>query len=295
MKKLFLVLIACSILSSQMVAQNARPSKKELLKMWSSLPAEGQTKLLNYSKEVSKEYSNVAKTAEAAPVVAQKEVKSVASQVKETAPTRTAKVAPQATETNSLPKQQPTQNQVVEPQRTPITVSPATTTPPTNSNVVSTVAPRQNPATATNITQTPDAKPADTRPDYQVKAESMTKTTISWDSEKFEFGKIKQGDATKHEFRFKNTGTQPLLLTYVRPSCGCTATNWTKETVAPGGEGVVEITFNSSGKQGQQHKVVTVFANTEPIMQNLQFTGDVFVPETGTPAPAKDGHEGHNH
>jgi len=337
MKKLLFSFIACCILVAPLAAQNAKPSKKELLKMWSAMPAEGQAKLLAYSKQVSQEYAATPKAVATPTPVVTAETSSnntTSNQAKSVEPRKNANQTPPtvattpstnrtapapatpidkntpapsritakpATENNSTAKTteaaQAPQSKSVEPKRPAVTVTPADAVKPVNSNVVSTMPPAKTQAApAATPVPNPEAKPADTRPEYQIKAESMAKTTIQWDSDKFEFGKIKQGDVTNHAFRFKNTGTNPLQLTYVRPSCGCTATNWTKEVIPPGGEGMVEINFNSTGKSGQQHKVVTVFANTEPIMQNLQFTGDVFVPDAGsTPAPAHDSHEGHNH
>jgi hypothetical protein len=41
--------------------------------------------------------------------------------------------------------------------------------------------------------------------------------------------------------------------------------------VAPGEESAVRVRFNSKGKQGEQRKTVTVYANTEPTMTNIEF------------------------
>ena len=76
-----------------------------------------------------------------------------------------------------------------------------------------------------------------------------------------DFGDIQQGDKVSHTFRFTNTGSQPLLISEVKTTCGCTATHWTKEPVAPGATGEVSATFNSAGKRNVQRKVVAIYSN----------------------------------
>jgi hypothetical protein len=66
-----------------------------------------------------------------------------------------------------------------------------------------------------------------------------------------------------------------LKITDVKPSCGCTASDYTKEPVPPGGEGYVEVVFDSQGRTGTQQKTVTVFANTDPPSHILRFKGEV--------------------
>lgn len=76
-----------------------------------------------------------------------------------------------------------------------------------------------------------------------------------------DFGDIHQGDKIEYTFKFKNNGTEPLIVSNVQTTCGCTATNWTKAPVAPGKSGEVAATFNSAGKMGQQNKVITIYSN----------------------------------
>lgn len=92
----------------------------------------------------------------------------------------------------------------------------------------------------------------------------------------------------KHTFIVTNTGKNPLYIVNVKPTCGCTGKKYTKEAIAPGAKGEVEIEFNSSGKTGQQSKAVTITTNSEPIQKTLRFTGLVV-------AKPGESHEGHNH
>jgi len=100
-------------------------------------------------------------------------------------------------------------------------------------------------------------------------------TKIEFAETEHDFGTIKQGEKVNHVFVFKNTGENPLMVTQVQPSCGCTVPEWTKEPVAPGAEGKVEVMFNSEGRSGAQHKSVTVVSNTSPRANTLTFTVEI--------------------
>ncbi|RPD46105.1 MULTISPECIES: DUF1573 domain-containing protein [Hymenobacter] len=79
-----------------------------------------------------------------------------------------------------------------------------------------------------------------------------------------DFGDIKPGDVVKHTFEFTNTGKSPLLIENATASCGCTTPNWTKEPIAPGAKGTIDVQFDSHGKSGIQNKEVAIQANTQP-------------------------------
>ena len=89
-----------------------------------------------------------------------------------------------------------------------------------------------------------------------------------------DFGKIKQGVPVTHEFKFKNTGKVPLIITNVNASCGCTTPAWTREPVAPGGEGYIKATYNAAAV-GAFNKTVTVTANIEAGFVQLTIKGEV--------------------
>ena len=81
-------------------------------------------------------------------------------------------------------------------------------------------------------------------------------------------------------FRFKNVGQSNLIISSAQGSCGCTVPEWPKEPIAPGAEGKIEVTFNSTGKQGLQNKTVTLVANTIPNTKVIVIKGEVLAPKT---------------
>jgi len=74
--------------------------------------------------------------------------------------------------------------------------------------------------------------------------------------------KVKEGEKVEVTFRFKNTGTKPLVVDNVSASCGCTVPEKPEEPVMPGKEGLIKAKFDSKGRIGPNSKQLTVIANT---------------------------------
>lgn len=105
--------------------------------------------------------------------------------------------------------------------------------------------------------------------------EELKTTAIAFTESEHVFGDVKEGDIAKHEFVFKNTGNEPLYVRDAKASCGCTTPEWTKDTIAPGGEGKILVQFNSEGRAGDFNKTVTVLANTDPEATVITIKGHV--------------------
>lgn len=84
---------------------------------------------------------------------------------------------------------------------------------------------------------------------------------ISFETSEFDFGEIYEGDVAVHEFRFVNSGTEPLLIQQVKASCGCTTPYWTKEPILPGASGVIKASYNSKGRPGNFRKSIRINSN----------------------------------
>ncbi len=99
---------------------------------------------------------------------------------------------------------------------------------------------------------------------------------ISWNNSKFDFGEINEvGGKVTHKFNFSNTGSEPLVITNVKPSCGCTSSDYTKKPIAPGGKGYVSATYNPLRRPGKFSKTITVTTNATPSTTVIRFTGNV--------------------
>ena len=94
-----------------------------------------------------------------------------------------------------------------------------------------------------------------------------------------DFGKVIQGERVTFAFKFKNSGDADLVIANISATCGCTATEYPKTPIKPGEENTIKVTFDSSGKEGFQHKTITIAANTQPSNTELAIKALVISPE----------------
>ena len=100
-------------------------------------------------------------------------------------------------------------------------------------------------------------------------------TSVKFEADEHDFGKVKQDSENKYKFKFKNTGTNPLIIENAVGSCGCTVPTYPKEPIAPGATGEILVVYSPGKQKGQQQKTVTVTANTEPKETRVNIKADV--------------------
>lgn len=107
-------------------------------------------------------------------------------------------------------------------------------------------------------------------------ADSLLATSVSWEKQEIDYGKITEGQKLDVIYHFTNTGERPLIISKVEPSCGCTVAETPGEPIAPGKQGVIKGSFDSNGRVGTQHKTLNVYSNAKgPNPQQLVFTLEV--------------------
>lgn len=107
------------------------------------------------------------------------------------------------------------------------------------------------------------------------KAAAMPKTEISFEESHFDFGTIREGEVVSHSFKFRNTGSSPLLLAKIVTSCGCTTPSFSKEPVLPGESGEITIAFDSKNRKGTNNKNVIIFSNAQQERMSIGFSAIV--------------------
>ena len=107
------------------------------------------------------------------------------------------------------------------------------------------------------------------------KAGPVAGPAIIFEESKYDFGSVAQGGTVDHTFKFKNTGTAPLVISNIGVSCGCTTPEWTKAPVMPGKTGSITAHFNSAGKMGMQNKVLTIESNAAAGSTTVSLVGEV--------------------
>ena len=98
--------------------------------------------------------------------------------------------------------------------------------------------------------------------------------SIQWKETTHELGEIKQAVPVTVAFEFKNVSNEPVLLTQVQGSCGCTATAYAKEAIQPGHSSRITATYNAANL-GTFHKTVTVTTTIDKDPYTLTLQGSV--------------------
>ena len=106
-------------------------------------------------------------------------------------------------------------------------------------------------------------------------AQSKPLTTIAFSETDHSFGDIKKGEKVEHIYEVTNTGTNPLIISNVKPGCGWTAPDYTKEPILPGKKGKITLHFDSTNFDGTVHKAADVFLNVEKAPVKLTFSANV--------------------
>ncbi len=91
---------------------------------------------------------------------------------------------------------------------------------------------------------------------------AMAQPKIEFEKKTHEFGDVhEEGGKITARFTFKNVGDSALILTKVKPGCGCTAANYTREAIAPGATGYIDATYDPWGRPGAFNKNIKVNTN----------------------------------
>jgi len=98
--------------------------------------------------------------------------------------------------------------------------------------------------------------------------------TLQFEKETHDFGNIAQGTPASHEFKFKNVGNQPVVISNVQASCGCTTPEWTNTPVLPGKSGFIKASYNAAA-MGVFNKSITITSNASKGTQVLYIKGTV--------------------
>jgi hypothetical protein len=97
---------------------------------------------------------------------------------------------------------------------------------------------------------------------------------ISFDKVVHDYGTVTQGSDATCEFKFFNTGKEPLILQKPVSSCGCTVPTWPQEPVLPGKSDVIKVTY-STHNIGPINKTITVNSNAKTSRVVLSIKGTV--------------------
>lgn len=98
---------------------------------------------------------------------------------------------------------------------------------------------------------------------------------ITFEELTFNFDTVAEGTMVSHRFRFRNSGEANLLIHSIRSTCGCTATDWSKELIKSQDTSSILVTFNTEEKVNFQNKPIFVLSNAIPNQIKLELNGYV--------------------
>ncbi len=99
---------------------------------------------------------------------------------------------------------------------------------------------------------------------------------LTFENLSHDFGKLTEGSKGEYDFKFKNTGNVPLLISDVQATCGCTTPYWPKRLIFPDSSEKIRVVYDSKNRVGQFSKDIVVTANTYPNTTTLTISGVVF-------------------
>lgn len=121
-------------------------------------------------------------------------------------------------------------------------------------------------------------------------AENPNAPEITFANTVHDYGTIFQNGDGNCAFEFTNTGKEPLVLSNVRSSCGCTVPKWTREPILPGQTGSINVKYDTR-RMGAINKHITVLSNAKTASVVLRIKGTVAQAPAET-APENSGAQG---
>lgn len=97
---------------------------------------------------------------------------------------------------------------------------------------------------------------------------------LEFEVQKHDFGTIQQNGDGTFNFIFTNTGTEPLILSNVRSSCGCTVPEWPKEPINAGESASILVKYDTR-RIGTFNKSISVYSNASETPIILRISGKV--------------------
>ena len=91
---------------------------------------------------------------------------------------------------------------------------------------------------------------------------------VKFDVTTIDYGEVEFESDGKRIFKFKNIGTAPLVFTRISSSCGCTIPKKPEKPIEPGGEGEIEVEYDTK-REGLFMKAISVVSNSKNPYKNI--------------------------
>jgi len=103
---------------------------------------------------------------------------------------------------------------------------------------------------------------------------ALAQAKFKFEAETIDYGEIVKGSDGVREFVFTNVGNEPLVVSQVKSSCGCTVPEKPDGPIAPGEKGIIKVKYDTK-RVGPIRKTITVYSNADEPIKALKIKGKV--------------------
>lgn len=114
---------------------------------------------------------------------------------------------------------------------------------------------------------------------------------ITFEKTTHDYGTVTKGGDGTCEFKFKNNGVEPLILSNVSSSCGCTVPEWPREPILRGKSASIKVKYDTN-RVGPINKTVTVLSNAKVASIQLRIIGNIVEASSGAQMPQNNLNQG---
>ncbi len=133
------------------------------------------------------------------------------------------------------------------------------------------------------------AQQQEAKPAPEAAPESTGGPIMTLDSDVVDYGSIEYASDPLRTLSFKNTGTEPLVISNAKGSCGCTIPTWPREPILPGEVGQIEIRYDTK-RPGPINKTVKITTNEAVNTHTVRVIGQIAAKAPAEEAlPTKEG------
>jgi hypothetical protein len=103
----------------------------------------------------------------------------------------------------------------------------------------------------------------------------LTSPIVRFFETEMDFGESMEGETLEHTFKFVNEGKEPLVISNILTSCGCTVIDWSRKPIGPGKKGEIKARFNTTNRIGLQNKSFIVLSNSSNYQEEIKIKVNV--------------------
>lgn len=122
-------------------------------------------------------------------------------------------------------------------------------------------------------------------------AENPNAPVITFEKTTHDYGTVTKGGDGTCEFKFKNNGIEPLILSNVSSSCGCTVPEWPREPILRGKSAAIKVKYDTN-RVGPINKTITVMSNAKVASIQLRIIGNIVEASSGAQMPQNNLNQG---